>query len=483
MALELKNIYKVYPNGYQAISDFNLKIEDKEFIVLVGPSGCGKSTTLRMIAGLEEITHGDFLINGVKVNKLSPKDRGIAMVFQSYALYPTLTVYENMAFALDLAGFDEDIIEKKVKNTAKILGLTPYLDRLPRALSGGQRQRVALGRAIIRNAKIFLMDEPLSNLDARQRVSMRSELLRIHREVGSTTIYVTHDQIEAMTMASRIVCMDVGVIKQVGTPEELYFHPKNLFVAGFIGDPPMNFIKGKVEDNKFVSYDSYYHFTLDVFNEKQLSQLEGKDITIGYRPEAAFIDDSLKDNNDYIKLDGSIEVYEMLGDLQNVYLNVGEEKTIIKAKPEVKLEIGEKLEYYVKKKDFHFFLSESTNVVEFDENDNLIDEIKEEKPVEVSAETSIHSNEEKIEDNSLKETEKKDEASNVETSNSEETSSTLSKKELKKLQKEEKKAKKLEAKKLKEEKKNKEKTEEDSSTSISEENKDEEIEDLNKLDK
>lgn len=388
MALDLKNIYKVYPNGYQAISNFNLHIDDKEFIVLVGPSGCGKSTTLRMIAGLEEISHGDFLINGKRVNKLSPKDRGIAMVFQSYALYPTLTVYENMAFALDLAGFDEDVIEKRVKNTAKILGLTPYLDRLPRALSGGQRQRVALGRAIIRSANIFLMDEPLSNLDARQRVSMRSELLRIHREVGSTTIYVTHDQIEAMTMASRIVCMDVGVIKQVGTPEELYFHPKNLFVAGFIGDPPMNFIKGKIEDKHYASFDSYYHFNIDLYNDYELLQLEGKEITIAYRPENAVVDSSYENNPDYVKMTGTIEVYEMLGDLQNVYLNVGEEKTIIKVKPEVKINIGDELVYYVKKSDFHFFDSESGDLIEFDEEDQLIQKVtakEDAKKVEIAS--------------------------------------------------------------------------------------------------
>ncbi len=367
MPLELKNIYKVYPNGYQAITDFNLKIEDKEFIVLVGPSGCGKSTTLRMIAGLEDITHGDFLIDGKRVNNLPPKDRGIAMVFQSYALYPTLTVYENMAFALDLAGFDDDIIDKRVKETAKILGLTPYLDRLPRALSGGQRQRVALGRAIIRNAKIFLMDEPLSNLDARQRVSMRSELARIHRDVGATTIYVTHDQIEAMTMATRIVCMDVGVIKQVGTPEELYFHPKNLFVAGFIGDPPMNFIKGKVKDATFQSLDGFYHFDLSHFNEAQRKLLEGKNITLGYRPESAVIGkENLDPSQSYIEMTGKVEVYEMLGDLQNVYLNVGNEKAIIKAKPEVVITIDSELSYFIRKTDFRFFDSDTEDAIELE---------------------------------------------------------------------------------------------------------------------
>lgn len=382
MPLELKNIYKVYPNGYQAITNFNLKIEDKEFIVLVGPSGCGKSTTLRMIAGLEDITHGDFLIDGKKVNNLPPKDRGIAMVFQSYALYPTLTVYENMAFALDLAGFDEDVIRERVERTAKILGLEPYLERLPRALSGGQRQRVALGRAIIRKAKIFLMDEPLSNLDARQRVSMRSELARIHRDADATTIYVTHDQIEAMTMASRIVCMDVGVIKQVGTPEELYFHPKNLFVAGFIGDPPMNFIKGKVKDGVFKSLDGYYDFDLSSYPVKAQALLEGKNITLGYRPENAVMEDEVVDANDYLKMNGDIEVYEMLGDLQNVYLNVGDEKAIIKAKPEVEIKIGAKMVYYIKKADFRFFDSDTEDAIEFDEEEKAepVEEKTEEAP-------------------------------------------------------------------------------------------------------
>ncbi len=364
MALELKHIYKVYPNGYQAITDFNLKIEDKEFIVLVGPSGCGKSTTLRMIAGLEDITHGDFEIDGKRVNNLPPKDRGIAMVFQSYALYPTLTVYENMAFALDLAGFDEDVIDKRVKETAKILGLSQYLDRLPRALSGGQRQRVALGRAIIRQAKVFLMDEPLSNLDARQRVSMRSELSRIHREVGATTIYVTHDQIEAMTMATRIVCMDVGVIKQVGTPEELYFHPKNLFVAGFIGDPPMNFIRGYVKNAVFSSDDGFYHFSLKDYSQSQLDKLEGKKITLGYRPENALTDVCEYEQEKYVRMNGIVEVYEMLGDIQNVYLNVGEEKAIIKVKPEVNVQIGKEISYFIAKSDFHFFDSVTEDAIE-----------------------------------------------------------------------------------------------------------------------
>lgn len=365
MALDLKNVYKIYPNGYQAITDFNLHINDKEFVVLVGPSGCGKSTTLRMIAGLEDITHGSLEIDGKVVNNLPPKARGIAMVFQSYALYPTLTVYENMAFALDLAGFDEDVIEKRVNETAKILGLSDYLQRLPRALSGGQRQRVALGRAIIRHANIFLMDEPLSNLDAKQRVSMRSELIRIHRSVGATTIYVTHDQVEAMTMADKIVCMDVGVIKQVGSPEELYFHPANIFVAGFIGDPPMNFVSGKLEGKTFISTEGKIHLDLEGIKPDLLAKITGKSLTVGYRPEHSHIDLTEKDKKeDFVSFTSKVEVYEMLGDVQNVYLNDGMNKAIIKAVPEKEIKIDSTLSYFVAKNDLHFFDQVSGNAIE-----------------------------------------------------------------------------------------------------------------------
>ena len=246
--LTLKNINKIYPNGYHAVHNFNLDIEKGEFIVFVGPSGCGKSTTLRMIAGLEDISNGDFLINGNRANEWGPRQREVAMVFQSYALYPQMTVFDNIAFGLTLQGVDEEVIEEKVKHTAEILGLTDYLDRLPRALSGGQRQRVAIGRAIIRKVGVFLMDEPLSNLDAKQRVTMRSEIAQIHKSTGATTIYVTHDQTEAMTLADRIVVMKDGYVQQIGTPYELYYDPVNVFVAGFIGEPPMNFIRGTVKD-------------------------------------------------------------------------------------------------------------------------------------------------------------------------------------------------------------------------------------------
>ncbi|PKM63717.1 MAG: sugar ABC transporter ATP-binding protein, partial [Firmicutes bacterium HGW-Firmicutes-20] len=249
--LQLKDIQKIYDNNVQAVFDFNLEIEDKEFIVLVGPSGCGKSTTLRMIAGLEEITSGELYIDGRLVNNVAPKDRDIAMVFQSYALYPHMTVYDNMAFGLKLRKMPKDEIEQRVREAAKILEIEQYLDRKPKALSGGQRQRVALGRAIVRNAKVFLMDEPLSNLDAKLRVQMRSEIIKLHERLDATTVYVTHDQTEAMTMASRIVVMKDGYIQQIGAPRDVYNHPVNMFVANFIGAPAMNFIHGLYRDGRF----------------------------------------------------------------------------------------------------------------------------------------------------------------------------------------------------------------------------------------
>lgn len=241
-SLSLKGIGKRYPNGFEAVKDFNLEIEDQEFIIFVGPSGCGKSTTLRMIAGLEEITTGDLFIDGKRMNEVEPKDRDIAMVFQNYALYPHMTVFDNMAFGLKLRKVPKEEIEQKVLEAAKILDLEQLLDRRPKALSGGQRQRVAMGRAIVRNPKVFLMDEPLSNLDAKLRVQMRAEIASLHQRLGATIIYVTHDQTEAMTLGTRIVVLKDGVIQQVDTPKKLYNEPQNLFVAGFIGSPQMNFI-------------------------------------------------------------------------------------------------------------------------------------------------------------------------------------------------------------------------------------------------
>ena len=254
-SLSLENICKIYPNGFEAVKDFNLEIDDKDFIIFVGPSGCGKSTTLRMIAGLEDISRGDLKIDGRVVNDVEAKDRDIAMVFQSYALYPHLTVYDNMAFGLKLKKVPQEEIDKKVRNAAKILDLEKLLDRKPKALSGGQRQRVAMGRAIVREPKVFLMDEPLSNLDAKLRVQMRTEIAKLHERLGATMIYVTHDQTEAMTLGTKIVVMKDGIIQQVDTPQNLYNYPQNLFVAGFIGSPQMNFIDVAVakEDGKVVT--------------------------------------------------------------------------------------------------------------------------------------------------------------------------------------------------------------------------------------
>jgi multiple sugar transport system ATP-binding protein len=283
--LKLDHIYKIYDNNIEAVTDFNLHIKDKEFIVFVGPSGCGKSTTLRMIAGLEEISKGEFYIDGKLMNDVAPKDRDIAMVFQNYALYPHMSVYDNMAFGLKLRKVPKDEIDRRVKNAAQILGLEQYLNRKPKSLSGGQRQRVALGRAIVRDAKVFLMDEPLSNLDAKLRVQMRTEIIKLHQRLNSTTIYVTHDQTEAMTMATRIVVMRDGKIQQVGTPKEVYDKPENVFVGGFIGSPAMNFFNGKIIGNELIIGQTKLQIPegkLKVLKERGYI---GKEVTFGVRPE------------------------------------------------------------------------------------------------------------------------------------------------------------------------------------------------------
>ncbi len=325
--LTLKGINKIYPNGYHAVHDFNLEIEKGEFIVFVGSSGCGKSTTLRMIAGLEDISKGEFYIDGELANDKGPRERGIAMVFQSYALYPQMSVYDNLAFGLQLQGVDEDVIDAKVKRVAGILGLTDYLDRMPRALSGGQRQRVAVGRAIIRKVGVFLMDEPLSNLDAKQRVTMRAEIAQIHRQTGATTIYVTHDQIEAMTLADRIVIMKIGYVQQVGTPKELYFEPCNMFVAGFIGEPPMNFIRSTVKNGCINIAGTTYDIKRNL--GKDAKAYEGKDVYFGFRPEAITLGAV---EGQYV-VNAKVELTEMLGDNTNVYVNIGDKNAILKVNP------------------------------------------------------------------------------------------------------------------------------------------------------
>ena len=317
--VELKNINKIYDNNYHAVYDFNLKIRDREFIVFVGPSGCGKTTTLRMVAGLEEITSGQLLIDGEIMNDVAPKDRNIAMVFQSYALYPHMSVYDNMAFGLKLRKFSRDDIDRRVQAAAETLGLKSYLDRKPKQLSGGQRQRVALGRAIVRDAKVFLMDEPLSNLDAKLRVQMRSELIKLHESLKTTTIYVTHDQIEAMTMATRIVVMKDGWIQQIGAPKDIYDYPDNVFVGGFIGTPPMNFIEGRVREDGYFECGSTRHgvFTFKV-PEKQLSILKaqgyiGVELLMGIRPEDCHDEEEFIEAHPESRVEAKVEVAELLG--------------------------------------------------------------------------------------------------------------------------------------------------------------------------
>ncbi len=357
--LSLQGINKIYPNGFHAVHDFNLEIEKGEFIIFVGPSGCGKSTTLRMIAGLENISKGEFYIDGKRANEIGPREREIAMVFQSYALYPHMSVYDNMAFGLSLQGVDEDVIEKRVLDTARILGLTDYLDRKPRALSGGQRQRVAVGRAIIRKVGIFLMDEPLSNLDAKQRVTMRSEITDIHRKVGATTIYVTHDQTEAMTMADRIVVMKDGYIQQVGTPYELYFKPVNMFVAGFIGEPPMNFVTSAVE-NGSIKVGNTTLSLAEVLDPQALASYEGKKIIFGFRPEAI----ELGSKADSYVLNAEVELTELLGDNTNVYIDISGTKSILKVDPHKTPKMDTTIEFSIPYCNVYLFDGESEGVIE-----------------------------------------------------------------------------------------------------------------------
>ena len=355
--LTLKGINKIYPNGYHAVHDFNLEIEKGEFIVFVGSSGCGKSTTLRMIAGLEDISSGEFLINGELANDKGPREREIAMVFQSYALYPQMSVYDNLAFGLTLQGVDEDVIDEKVRNVAKILGLTDYLERMPRALSGGQRQRVAVGRAIIRKVGVFLMDEPLSNLDAKQRVTMRAEIAQIHRQTGATTIYVTHDQTEAMTLADRIVIMKTGYVQQVGTPYELYFKPVNLFVAGFIGEPPMNFIRATVHGGCIDIAGKKLDLSCKL-GEKTASY-ENKDVYFGFRPENIVLGEK---ENAFV-LDAHVELTEMLGDNTNVYVNMAENNAILKVTPYETPEMDTQITFSIPVENAYLFDAETEFVI------------------------------------------------------------------------------------------------------------------------
>ena len=328
--VSLKGIKKIYDNKVTAVHDFNLEIADKEFIVLVGPSGCGKSTTLRMVAGLEDISEGDLLINGKRMNDVEPKDRDIAMVFQNYALYPHMTVYENMAFALKLRKVPKDEIDKKVREAAEILDITQYLERKPKALSGGQRQRVAIGRAIVRNPQVFLMDEPLSNLDAKLRNQMRAEIIKLRQRIDTTFIYVTHDQTEAMTLGDRIVIMKDGFIQQIGTPQQVFDPPANIFVAGFIGMPQMNFFDGQLVADGDHYYVKVMDATMDLSPEAQAALkakgVPSKAVTIGIRPEHI----SFAESAGAHCLTGSVDVSEMMGSEIHLHVNAGGRDVVLR---------------------------------------------------------------------------------------------------------------------------------------------------------
>lgn len=352
--LSLQHIYKIYPGDVTAVKDFNLEIEDKEFVVFVGPSGCGKSTTLRMIAGLEDISKGELYIGDKLVNDVEPKERDIAMVFQNYALYPHMTVFDNMAFALKLRKVPKAEIEQKVTEAARILDIEHLLKRKPKALSGGQRQRVALGRAIVRHPKVFLMDEPLSNLDAKLRVQMRTEITKLYRKLQTTFIYVTHDQVEAMTMATKIVLMNDGKIQQVGKSYEFYDKPQNMFVARFIGSPTINMIKGKIDGKKFVSEDGLISITPSDEDLKSLASYNGKDVYLGIRSER-FVGDAKNDT-----FEATIDVIEVLGKEKTLYVKLKSGKDLVITVPGYhQYEVGEKHNFGFDLGALHFFDAET----------------------------------------------------------------------------------------------------------------------------
>ncbi len=360
-SLSLKNICKVYDNGFEAVKDFSLEVADKEFIIFVGPSGCGKSTTLRMIAGLEEISSGEFYIDGALMNDVEPKDRDIAMVFQNYALYPHMTVFDNMAFGLKLRKVPKDEIKAKVEEAARILDLEKLLDRKPKALSGGQRQRVAMGRAIVRNPKVFLMDEPLSNLDAKLRVQMRAEIASLHNRLGATIIYVTHDQTEAMTLGTRIVVLKDGVIMQVDSPQKLYNEPNNLFVAGFIGSPQMNFIDAEcVVDGSKASL-KFGGFEVVLPEEKAKKIIEGgyhgKKVVMGIRPEDISNKPEAMANGAIIK--STTNNYELLGSEALVYYAIDGVNMTARVSADKRYEYNEAIELAINPAKVHVFDKET----------------------------------------------------------------------------------------------------------------------------
>ncbi|PPR16125.1 MAG: sn-glycerol-3-phosphate import ATP-binding protein UgpC [Alphaproteobacteria bacterium MarineAlpha9_Bin3] len=359
--VEIKDLHKIFDRT-EAVRGIDLSIKDKEFVILVGPSGCGKSTVLRMIAGLEEVTEGDIYIGDKLVNDIPPKDRDIAMVFQSYALYPHMTVFENMSFGLRLRKFSKEDIKKRVEEAAKVLGISELLKRRPRQLSGGQRQRVAMGRAIVRNPKVFLFDEPLSNLDAKMRGQMRIEIKRVHQHLKTTTIYVTHDQVEAMTLADRVVVMKDGKIEQIGTPDEIYNFPRTGFVAGFIGSPAMNFIPGNIVKNKngySVFINKQISFYLDKEKEKKLEGLDGKDVLLGIRPEHI----NEKKSEDAIEYDVKIDLVEPLGMETMVYFTINKVQLCGRVSPENNLMSNNKATLNFNKNKFHIIDPKTDKVI------------------------------------------------------------------------------------------------------------------------
>lgn len=361
--VEIKDLHKIFDRT-EAVKGIDLSIKDKEFVILVGPSGCGKSTVLRMIAGLEEVTKGEIYIGDKLVNDIPPKDRDIAMVFQSYALYPHMTVFENMSFGLRLRKFSKEVIKLRVEEAAQVLGISELLKRRPRQLSGGQRQRVAMGRAIVRNPKVFLFDEPLSNLDAKMRGQMRIEIKRVHQHLKTTTIYVTHDQVEAMTLADRVVVMKDGKIEQIGTPDEIYNFPKTGFVAGFIGSPAMNFIPGTiVKNNKiysvFINDNISFLLDKDKDKEKRIEGLEGKNVLLGIRPEHI----NEKQSKDAIEHNVKIDLVEPLGMETMVYFTINKVQLCGKVSPENNLRSNNTAILNFNKNKFHIIDPETDKVI------------------------------------------------------------------------------------------------------------------------